>query len=203
MGEAHAAGLLGDDTDLIPTYITSHLLWPGVKMPTGPVHEDYAPLLNLIEHDGFALIDNEALGGFIYAPDRPESERVIKLDDIKLDDIKVIDDKLTEPLFIVKGVTSLRGGYTPYGDAVNWMADSDWADVEHAMDGLHEIAKRRFVLDNERENEKRRREDDPLDAEVCFIGLWSEIMGAGDWEYGGLPELDGFEFEGEGKVVSI
>ncbi len=174
---------------MIPTYISTLILHPGHLMEAAP--NQGIPSIG----EGFAHLDDEALGGFIYAPEREEGKRLIKLDDIK-----VVDGKLAELLFAVTGCISIQTGSARHGWADHSMSGGDWVNIRDAMEGLYEIAKQNLT-NHIRENAEWRGEyhADTVD----FVGLWSAVFSSGDWEHGGLPELDGFDFEGQGMVVSF
>ena len=172
---------------MIPTYINTLFLHPGHLMEALP--DQGIPSFG----EGFAHLDEEALGGFIYAIDREEGKRLIQLDDIR-----VVDGKLTEILFAVTGCSSIQTGSARHGWADRSMADGDWVDIRDAMESLYDIAKK-TLTNSIRENAEWRGQ---YHADVVdFIGLWSPVFSSGDWEHGGQPELDGFSFEGEGQVI--
>lgn len=174
---------------MIPTHISTLFLYPGRIME---VQADKGiPSYG----EGFAHLDNDALGGLIFAPDRPADHQLIKLDDIKVDAAGI----LLEPLFCVTRVEQIDAGPDRHNWVTEWMANSDWADLQRAMDALYEIAKGHLGVGDDHQRWREEYHDDV----TSFIGLWREIIGHGDWESGSLPELDGFDFEGEGKVVPV
>ncbi len=112
-----------------------------------------------------------------------------------------MDEKgvLLEPLFAVTRIQSIDGGGLGCNWTDSWMADSGWTDIEHAIEYIYEVAKGNMSTHPNDISWKEQYHD----AHVSFIGLWSPEYSTGDWENGSQQELDGFVFEGEGKVVAI
>lgn len=213
---------------MIPTYIHTAILLPGLPMPEQPEVVSLAPevfdpaevsdddsidsLLDPCdETDGIAWLESEA--DVIYSVDRKKV--------IKVEDVKVENGVLVERLFCLChiGEVSASGGLTA-GNR-NWfselLSESGFAYIEEGnMEALYEVANGHFQceVDSAKASDPFPDLSAPHDKsdglavigkrrlfEQTFLGLWSIETSQVFEDI--APEIDDVVFAGEGRVEPI